>query len=189
MAEAISLEGQAQQAALGGRWAESREAFRRAARRYRASWEVAPPGSYGRLVGMLKAAILAGGGGEEAVYVRNALGDAGAHSPTAAYAQAIAALVSGDDRAAARWSGHMGAGSDPFARAAAAIAALARRDEQSYRSAVGAIVEDFAARTDHLTGVAIADTALMLEQLAEPRGLRAGVQSRVLPSPAPPASA
>jgi hypothetical protein len=46
---------------------------------------------------------------------------------------------------------------------------------------VTAIVRDFEARTDHLTGVAIADTALVLERLAAPRGLAAGVESVVLP--------
>ena len=34
----------------------------------------------------------------------------------------------------------------------------------------------------YLTGVAIADTALVLERLAAPRGLASGVQSEVLPA-------
>jgi len=42
-------------------------------------------------------------------------------------------------------------------------------------------VRDFEQRTEHLTGVAIADTALMLERLAGDRGLRAGVRSALLP--------
>ena len=50
----------------------------------------APPGGYGRLVGMLKAAILRGDAGGAAAYARAALAAADA-SPTAAYALALAA--------------------------------------------------------------------------------------------------
>lgn len=181
MAAAIALEGKAQRAALAGDWATSRNAFRQAADRYRASWEAAPAASYGRLVGMLKAAILAGDGRDEADYVQRALAEDDAESPPAAYARAIAALVTADDESAAHWSARMRGGSEPFDRAAAAIAALAHRDEEAYRAAVEAIVEDFASRAEHLTGVPFADTALMLEQLAEPRGVRARIESPVLP--------
>src|SRR5829696_2536118 len=97
--DAIRLDGAAQQALLRGDAARARALFRTAADRYRASWEVAPPGSYGRLVGMLKAAILSGDGGHESVYVRQALSDA-CDSPPACYALAIAGLVQ-DDREAA----------------------------------------------------------------------------------------
>jgi hypothetical protein len=181
MAAAIALEGKAQRAALAGDWPASRGAFREAADRYRASWEASPPASYGRLVGMLKAAILAGDGRDEARYVQRALGEGDPESAPAAYALAVAALVTGDDEAAVRWSARMRGGSEPFDRAAAAIAALANSDEQAYRAAVEAIVEDFAGRAEHLTGVAFADTAMMLEQLAEPRGVRARIESPVLP--------
>jgi hypothetical protein len=45
-----------------------------------------------------------------------------------------------------------------------------------------AIVEDFEGREAHLTGVPIADTALMLERLAERRGLAAHPESLLLPA-------
>jgi hypothetical protein len=54
----------------------------------------------------------------------------------------------------------------------------------SYREAVLAIVHDFEGREEHLTGVAFADTAAMLETLAAPRGLAAGLASAALPPPA-----
>jgi hypothetical protein len=75
----------------------------------------------------------------------------------------------------------MGAGGDAFARTAAAIEALARRDGAAYTTALGAIVRDFEQRSEHLTGVAIADTAVMLEALAGRRGMSAAIASPVLP--------
>ncbi len=77
----------------------------------------------------------------------------------------------------------MRGGSGAFDRTADAIAALATGDEDVYASALAAIVEDFAARDAHLTGVAIADTAMVLEALAQPRGLRQGLESPLLPPP------
>jgi uncharacterized protein YbjT (DUF2867 family) len=72
-------------------------------------------------------------------------------------------------------------GSPPFARAAEAIDALAAGDAERYAGAVRAVVADFEGRGEHLTGVPIADTALMLERLAAARGLAAGVTSPLLP--------
>ena len=72
-------------------------------------------------------------------------------------------------------------GSPAFGRAADGLEAIARRDEPAYAAAVRAVVEDFEAREEHLTGVPIADTALMLERLGERRGLAARVESALLP--------
>jgi hypothetical protein len=179
--EAIAAEGRGHRALLEGDGAAGREAMRAAAGHYRASWEAAPPSALGRLVGMLKATLIAGGGeAEAAAYARAELpGDA--ESPTASYVRAIAALVDGDDDEAAAAAARMPAGSPAFARTAAAIGALARRDGAAYAEALDAIVADFAARDAHLTGVPIADTALMLERLAAPRGLACRPQTPLLP--------
>ncbi len=75
----------------------------------------------------------------------------------------------------------MRGGSDAFDRTADAITALAERDGGAYATALDAIVADFAAREDHLTGVAIADTAAMLERLAAARGMAANASSPLLP--------
>ncbi len=80
LAQAIADEAGAQRALLDGDRERASAGFRAAADAYRASWEAAPPRSYGRLVGMLKAAVLAGDAGEDATYARRALGDA-ADSP------------------------------------------------------------------------------------------------------------
>jgi hypothetical protein len=42
-------------------------------------------------------------------------------------------------------------------------------------------VADFEGRDRHLSGVAVADTALVLERLAEPRGMAARPQSSLVP--------
>ncbi|HEY7077568.1 MAG TPA: hypothetical protein VH418_19455, partial [Solirubrobacteraceae bacterium] len=92
-----------------------------------------------------------------------------------------AAAALGDDETLARAAAAMREGGDAFARTADALAALARRDAAAYAQAVRAIVADFGARDAHLTGVAFADTALMLERLAAPRGLAARPASALLP--------
>ena len=182
MLEAIAADGEGHRASLAGDAGAARAAYRVAVERYRASWESAPPASYGRLVGLLKSAVLASEPEPAARYVRGALGDDAHDSPVAAYALAVAALVEGADEQAVQWADAMGSGSGAFGRAAAAIRALARRDAEAYAATVAAIVEDFEGRADHLTGVPIADTALMLETLAARRGMAAGPASRVMPA-------
>src|SRR5581483_4404612 len=93
MQGAIERDGEAQRALLAGDLPAARQGFAAAAELYRRSWEGAPPQSYGRLVGMLKAAILAGEGAAQARYVREALADdaLALKSPTASYARALAA--------------------------------------------------------------------------------------------------
>ena len=182
LTDAIARDGDAGRALLAGRTEEARAALLEAAELYRSSWEEAPPASYGRLVGMLKAAVLAGGGAAQAEYVRSQLGDGGAESPTAAYAQALAALIEGEDAAAREWSSHMRPGAEAFARTADAIDALASRDGARCQTALSEIVRDFEQRADHLTGVAIADTALMLQELAARRGMEAELHSDLLPA-------
>jgi hypothetical protein len=177
--EAIEVERRAHRALLAGD--DASEELRAAAALYRSSWEAAPPASYGRLIGMLKAAVLAGDAREEALYARGSLGDAAGSAP-ASYALAIAALVEGDDGEAAAAAEGMRGGSEAMVRAADAIAALAAGDEEEYGRAVRAIVEDFEGRDEHLTGVPIADTALMLERLAAARGMACGITSPLLPS-------
>ena len=178
--DALAAEGRGHRALLAGEHGAGAAAMREAAAHYRASWDVAPPGAFGRLVGMLKAAVIAGGAEAEAAYARAELVGA-PDSPTAAYARAIAALVQGDDAAAEAAAASMRAGAPPFARAADAVSALARGDAAAYAGAVAAVVADFAAREEHLTGVPIADTALMLERLAAARGLAARPSTPLLP--------
>src|SRR5215207_6282376 len=95
MQAAIRMDGEAQQLLLGGDAESGAARMRAAATRYRTSWELAPPRSYGRLVGMLKAAVIAGDATEAAPYAREQVGEA--DSPPSHYVLAMAALVDGDD--------------------------------------------------------------------------------------------
>jgi hypothetical protein len=178
---AVARDGEGQQALLAGDRDGAHSAFAAAAELYRQSWVQAHTKAYGRLVGMLKSAVLAGGGASEARYAVDALGDRDPASSTASYAQALAALILGDDAGAALWAGRMGSGSDAFGRTAEAISALAAHDPDRYVDALAAIVGDFEQRTEHLTGVAIADTALVLSVLGARRGMAAAIDSPVLP--------
>lgn len=180
LCEAVAADGEAFQALFAGRIADAHASLEVAAVLYRASWEAAPPRSFGRLVAYLKSAVLAGEPEGAAGYVRAALGD-GCDSPTSCYALALAALIEEDDDAAARAAGGMTGGEEPFARAAEALAALAARDRERYGRAVRAIVADFEGRSEHLTGVAIADTAMLMEALAERRGMPERPASELLP--------
>jgi hypothetical protein len=179
--EAIAAEREGHRLLLAGDAAAATTQLRAAAAHYRVSWELAPPRSYGRLIGALKAAVIAGDGPHEAAYARAQVGAEG-DSPPSWYVVAIAALIGGDDALAARAAEGMRAGSPAFVRAADAIAGLAAHEAQAYAAAVEAIVEDFEARDEYLTGVAIVDTALMLDRLAERRGMAVRPRSTLLPS-------
>ena len=178
LGDALAAEVDGQRLLLAGEAAP--EPFARAAAAYRASWEAAPPASFGRLAGHVKAAILGGDAAPAAAYVLAEI-PPDADSPVAAYASAVALLVQGEDEAAASCAAEMTAAGDAFERTASALDALARRDDAAYASALAAIVADFERRDAHLTGVAIADTAVMLERLAAPRGMEVRPESVVLP--------
>jgi hypothetical protein len=182
LAEGIRADGDAFRAMFEGRPDEAAARLREAAGRYRSSWEVAPPRSYGRLVAFLKSAVLAGDAEAGAAWVIGEL-DGACDSPTSCYALAVAALVEEDDAVAAGAAEAMREGGHAFARAAEALAALAAGDAGRYREAVGAIVADFEGRDAHLTGVPIADTALLMEALAERRGMAARIESPLMPMP------
>ena len=184
MIAAIATEGEAHAALLAGDHETARATYARAAEGYRKSWALAPPKSYGRLVGLLKAAVLAGQAQAAAAEVRDELdGDEDADgSPVASYVRAVAAVILDDDDAVPELAARMEPRGEAFERTAAALRALAARDAEAYEAAVTAIEADFAARTDHLTGVPIADTAVMLERIAGERGMAVKPSSPLVPA-------
>jgi hypothetical protein len=184
MIAAIATEGEAHAALLAGDQDSARATYARAVEQYRASWALAPPKSYGRLVGLLKAAVLAGQAQAAAAEVRAELdGDEDAQgSPVASYVLAVAAVILDDDDEVAVRAARMEPRGEAFERTAGALRALAARDAEAYTAALAAIEADFAARTDHLTGVAIADTAVMLELLADERGMAVRPSSPLVPA-------
>ena len=188
MMAAIATEGEAHGALLAGDREGARAAYVRAVEQYRASWKLAPPKSYGRLVGLLKAAVLGGQAQAAAAEVREMLdGDADAEgSPVASYVLAVAALIADEDDEVALCASRMEPRGEAFERTAVALKALAARDADAYATALAAIEADFAARDEHLTGVAIADTAVMLELLAAERGIASGLTSPLVALPSTP---
>ena len=132
----------------------------------------------------LKSAILAGDGPRAAAYVRGQLAGA-CDSPTSCYAAAIAALLEGDDAAGGR--GRRG-DARPAARPSTGPPRRSPRwppaSRGRYRAAVEAIVADFEGRDAHVTGVPVADTAMLMEALADRRGIAARPRSPLIPQPA-----
>jgi hypothetical protein len=134
------------------------------------------PRSWGRLIGALKMAILADDGVAE-VAARAIAEAAGAEGPAAAYARALAAVATGT----APDTAEMLAAGDAFARTGRALQALSDGDAAGYGAALEEIMCDFEGRDQHLSGVAVADTAMVLERLAEPRGMAVHPVSALLP--------
>ena len=184
MIAAIATEGEAHAALLAGDHDAARASYARAVEQYRASWALAPPKSYGRLVGLLKAAVLADQAEAAAKEVRAELdGDEDAEgSPVASYVLAVAAVILGGDDEVAVRAARMEPRGEAFERTAIALRAIAAGDAGAYEVALTAIEADFASRDDHLTGVAIADTAVMLELLAGERGMAVKPSSPLVPA-------
>jgi hypothetical protein len=145
--------------------------LRLAAGRYRESWQEAPPDSWGRPIGAIKALLLAGDdAGDAAIWALEA-GAAEAGSPIGRYAGALALLVLGRDSEAGALAATLEGRDDFPPDVGAAIAALAAADGAGYKAAVAAVLRSFEARDEFLEGVAVADTVLVLQRLAAERGL------------------
>jgi hypothetical protein len=163
--------------AAGGEW------FARAAERYRQSWEHAPPGSWGRPIGAIKARILAGdwaGAAEDARWALDA-GAAASESPIGRYAAALAHAVLGewDD---VRVHADYARTHESFPNEVAdALAFVAAEDVVGYVEAVEDVLESFETREEYLEGVPVADTVLVLQALAGRRDMAAELESELLP--------
>ena len=155
----------------------------RAAERYRQSWLGAPPGSWGRPIGAMKARLIAGdlegarADARWALQVSAAVSD----SPIGRYAPALAHLVRGEDVKAGELAATL-QGRDDFPPAVAdALVALSARDANGYEAAIRALLADFEGRDDFLEDIPVADTVLALQRLAEPRELAIELTSPMLP--------
>jgi len=165
---------------MDGRADESAAWLRRAAERYRESWQDAPPDSWGRPIGALKALLLAG---DDAAGTARWPLDAGAPasaSPIGRYAGALALVVLGRDDEAATLAASLCDRDDFPHDVAAALHALAAGDRDAYRAAVTSVLVSFETRSEFLEDVAVADTVLVLQRLAAERGLAAELPSSPL---------
>jgi len=170
---------------MQGRRTEAAGWFARSAERYRDSWPEAPPGSWGRLIGALKARVLAGDWEGAETDARWALEQdpSGGDSPIGAYAAALAQLILGEDAAAAELGARLRAAEDDAfpAPVAEALAGLAKGDREVYAAGCSAVLTSFESREAYLEDIPVADTVVVLEALAERRGMAVGPSSALLP--------
>jgi tetratricopeptide (TPR) repeat protein len=155
----------------------------RAAQRYRESWEDAPPGSWGRPIGAIKARILAG---DEEGAVRESEwaleeGAARAESPIGRYAAALALLVLRQDEEAREAADRLRT-EDGFPQDVGdGLATIAALDQVGYVEAIESVLESFETRDEYLEDVPVADTVIVLQALASARDMAAALASPLLP--------
>ena len=166
-----------------GRREEAAKWFGHAADRWRESFGDAPPGSWGRPIGAIKARLLAGdaAGAEEDARWALESGAAEAESPIGRYAAALAQLVLGEDAAARSLASSLRERDDFPRDVADALATLAAGDRPGYVLSVESVLESFETRDEYLEDVPVADTVLVLHVLAKRRGLSAELTSELLP--------
>jgi hypothetical protein len=146
------------------------EWLRRAAARYRESWDVGDAtDAWGRPIGAMKALLIAGDDAGEAARWALDVGAAEAESPIGRYAGALALLVLERDEEGADVAETLTV--DFPEEVAAAIVALARHDPLTYADAAKRVLRSFEQREAFLEDVPVADTYLVLEALAQRRRL------------------
>ena len=158
--------------------------FHRAAERYRESFADAPPDSWGRPIGAVKARILAqdwDGAAADSQWALDA-GAATAASPIGRYAAALATLVLGDFEHARLHADAIRTRDDFPADVGDALAFIAAHDVVGYAVAVDSVLESFETREEYLEEIPVADTVLVLQALAARRGIAADLSSPLLPS-------
>jgi hypothetical protein len=161
-----------------GKW------FATAVERYRESWEHAPPGSWGRPIGILKADVLAGdwdGAARDAEWTLEQ-GAAESESPIGRYAACLALLVLGRDEEARVLADGLRTHDGFPAAVGDALAMLAAQDVVGYIEAVEDVLESFETREEYLEDLPVADTVMVLQELAGRREMMAELRSPLLPS-------
>lgn len=168
---------------MAGRADEAAQWFDRAARRYRDSYEDAPPGSWGRPIGALKARLLAGdwpGAEGEARWALDE-GAAGSESPIGRYAGTLALLALERYDDARPVADSLRERDDFPPDTADALATLAAEDVSGYAYALERVLESFERRDAYLEDMPVADTVIVLQALAGRRGMAADLSSPLLP--------
>jgi tetratricopeptide (TPR) repeat protein len=168
---------------MAGRANEAAGWFDRAARRYRESYEEAPPGSWGRPIGAIKSRILAGDWAGAVQEARWALdeGAAEAESPIGRYAGVLALLALERYEDARPVADSLRERDDFPHDVADALATLAAEDVLGYTYAVERVLESFEQRDAYLEDLPVADTVIVLQALAGRRGMAAELDSPLLP--------
>jgi hypothetical protein len=147
------------------------EWFHRAAATWRESWSGGE--SWGRPIGALKASLL----GHDDVAIAElapwalSIGCATAESPIGRYAAVLASLALGRWPEARRLAESLRERDDFPRDVADALAYIAADDVVGYIEAVESVVDSFVTREEYLEDIAVADTALVLQELAKQRGI------------------
>jgi tetratricopeptide (TPR) repeat protein len=168
---------------MAGRQDEAGGWFDRAARRYRESYEVAPPDSWGRPIGAIKSRMLAGDwpGAEEEARWALAEGAAETDSAIGRYAGALALLTLGREEEVRPVADSLRERDDFPHDVADALATLAAEDVLGYTYAVESVLESFEQRDEYLEDMPVADTVIVLQALASRREIAAELTSDLLP--------
>lgn len=169
---------------MAGSTAEAGAWFSRAVERYRESYALAPPESWGRLIAILKAEILSDDWRAAEADARWTLDEeaAAAPSPIGRYAATLALLVLGR-YAEARVLAEDLRTHDSFpSDVGDALALIAAEDPVGYIEAIESVLRSFETRDEHLEDLPVADTVLVLQALARRRGMAAELESELLPS-------
>ncbi len=157
--------------------------FSRAAERWRQSYAHAPPGSWGRPIGAMKARILAGdwaGAERDATWT---LQEDAVHadSPIGRYAATLAFLVLGRWTDARVNADHLRTHEGFPTDVADALAFIAADDPVGYAESIDDVLESFETREAYLEDIPVADTVLVLQALAGRRGITNVLESELLP--------
>jgi hypothetical protein len=168
---------------MGGDTEGAQEWFARAIERYRESYPLAPPGSWGRPIAILKAHLLSGDwdGAEADARWTLEQGAADAESPIGGYAGALALLVLARVEEARVIADGLRARQDFPAPVGDALAFIAAKDPLGYVEAIEAVLESFETREDYLEDLPAADTVVVLQALAARRDMAAELSSPLLP--------
>jgi hypothetical protein len=169
---------------MDGRRDEAATWLARAAERYRESFADAPPGSWGRPIGAIKARVLAGDwpGAEHEARWALEVGSAEAESPIGRYAASLALLALGRDEEARPLTASLQDREDFPAEVADSLTALASGDASEYDTAVRSVLRSFETREEYLEDIPVADTVIVLQALAERRAMAVELSSPLVPA-------
>jgi hypothetical protein len=162
---------------------DAAEWFAQAAETYERSYANAPPGSWGRRVAMIKSSILGDDWRGAEAYSRGTLeeGAAETDSPIGRYAAALALLTLDRHEDARPVAGSLRERDDFPHDVADGLATLAAEDSPGYLIAVESVLASFERRDEYLEEIPVADTVLVLQALANRRGLAVDLASPLLP--------
>ena len=168
---------------MDGNTVSAREWFAKAVDRYRESFELAPPDSWGRPIAILKAWLLADEWNSAEADARWTLeqGAAQADSPIGQYAATLALLVLARDEEARVLADGLRTRDDFPAVVGDALALIAAEDPAGYIEAVETVLESFETREEYLEDLPVADTVIVLQRLAARRNMAAELTSQLLP--------